>query len=480
MNFDAHHREGQQNRRNWRKTPHESSKRKKKGFWEAARHYVVRTPENGGSPHLLKTNLLFIFLGFVLLSQAALLSGLLNRAVAYLPSFQNMLASVLPGVLSVQTNDYRQENRVGSLKQNALLAEAAQMKADDMAAKGYFAHIGPNNEKPWVWMQKVGYSYAYAGENLAINFVDSSDVTKAWINSPAHKKNLINPNFTETGIGTAEGKYEGKETTFVVQFFASPVGGSKPSPAGTMLAVAKPDADALAKTNTSSTTAASKPVTLAKADAPASTSVPVKPASEGSAIEAASSTLDASSTFATFTASSTENSTGTSTDTASSSVLASAQNPNNPEVLGLESSDPSLGAAAGSIGPAAAQGGFMRMFTTLFVHPKDVAKKVLFGAMVLVSLLLLVSMSHSIAYPMARGAGSASFAGSMPEASVRQLGARPNFISRISHSLLVHKKSAFEVACVLLVMLSVWSLGKTAQLDTVQTSTAIGADSESL
>jgi hypothetical protein len=477
MNFD----ENQDNPKKRENDPSETSETghngannighaRKKGIWYAVKHYVLRTAENGGSPHLLKTNVLFIFLGFVLLSQVALLSGLVNRTIAYLPNFQDMLASVLPGVLSLQTNDYRQENQVSSLKQNAMLAEAAEMKAQDMAAKGYFAHIGPNNEKPWVWMQKVGYSYSYAGENLAINFVDSSDVTKAWINSPAHKKNLINPNFTETGIGTADGMYEGKETTFVVQFFAAPAGGSKPSSTGTMLAdaSAKKDAPAVpavsnnplvvAKVTAHASSTSSSPKTAPQtklADSPSTSSAPIKFAASDS-----SSTPSSSSLFET-SASSTD--TENATDTASSSVLASAQNLNSPEVLGLESSNPS--AAAGSISIAGAQSGFSRILGTLFVHPKDVAKKVLFGAMILVSLLLLVSMSHSIAYPMAQAGASAR---------------QPNFITRFSHSLLVHKKSMLEVACVLLVMLSVWSLGKTAQLDTVQTSTAIGADSESL
>lgn len=65
--------------------------------------------------------------------------------------------------------------------------------------------------------------YQYAGENLAINFYDTNDLIQAWLKSPSHKENLLNPNFEQTGIGITQGRYLGKETTFVVQFFASRV-----------------------------------------------------------------------------------------------------------------------------------------------------------------------------------------------------------------------------------------------------------------
>ena len=42
------------------------------------------------------------------------------------------------------------------------------------------------------------------------------------MNSPAHKANLLKGSFTKVGIGVAKGMYNGRETTFVVQFFANP------------------------------------------------------------------------------------------------------------------------------------------------------------------------------------------------------------------------------------------------------------------
>jgi hypothetical protein len=134
----------------------------------------------------------------------------------------DFLASVLPGVLATLTNKDRAENGIPALIEDTHLSQAAQMKADDMAAKGYFAHVDPEGRQPWYWFDKAGYDYTYAGENLAVNFTDSEDVEEAWMNSPTHHANIVKEQYTRIGIGVAQGTYQGKDTTFVVQFFATP------------------------------------------------------------------------------------------------------------------------------------------------------------------------------------------------------------------------------------------------------------------
>ncbi len=134
----------------------------------------------------------------------------------------SQFATVISSTLVTETNSYRANNNETSLIVNSMLTKAAQMKAEDMAVKSYFSHIGQNGEKPWFWFDKVGYKYSYAGENLAVDFTESEDVTTGWINSAKHKANLLNTNFTEIGIGIATGTYEGHQTTFVVQFFGKP------------------------------------------------------------------------------------------------------------------------------------------------------------------------------------------------------------------------------------------------------------------
>ncbi len=55
-----------------------------------------------------------------------------------------------------------------------------------------------------------------------MNFFDSSAVADAWMRSPAHRANVINPHFTNIGIGVAKGVYQGKDSVFVVEFFGTP------------------------------------------------------------------------------------------------------------------------------------------------------------------------------------------------------------------------------------------------------------------
>jgi uncharacterized protein YkwD len=134
----------------------------------------------------------------------------------------DLISAVLPSVLVDMANSDRAEAKLSSLTINPKLVEVAQMKADDMASKSYFAHNTPDGKTPWYWFDKAGYKYKYAGENLAVNFVESEDVEKAWMASPTHKLNILGRNYTEVGIATSTGIYQGKQVIFVVVMFGRP------------------------------------------------------------------------------------------------------------------------------------------------------------------------------------------------------------------------------------------------------------------
>ena len=133
------------------------------------------------------------------------------------------MAAVLPAVLASLTNEERQAQNLIVLTTNPTLVKAAELKAKDMATKSYFAHTSPEGKTPWYWLNQVGYKYQYAGENLAVNFTDSKDVTNAWMNSPTHKANIVKDKYTEVGTGIANGVFEGREAVFVVQLYANPL-----------------------------------------------------------------------------------------------------------------------------------------------------------------------------------------------------------------------------------------------------------------
>ena len=138
----------------------------------------------------------------------------------------NQFAAVVDSVLVDMTNTDRAAYNLGGLTVNDKLVAAAQAKANDMATKSYFAHTSPQGLDSWYWFKQAGYDFQHAGENLAVDFSDSADVERAWMNSPSHRDNILNGKYTEVGIATASGFYQGHATTFVVTMFGSPRIGS--------------------------------------------------------------------------------------------------------------------------------------------------------------------------------------------------------------------------------------------------------------
>lgn len=174
----------------------------------------------------------------VALALAVLIGGLAAseraRDLAVSEPAPNLVASVLPGAVVALTNEERGDKGLGSLKASALLSQAAQLKANDMAAKSYYAHVSPDGTIPPAWLNKVGYTYQAMGENLVIDRTSSEQVVSAWMGSEAHRENILNPQFTEIGIGIAHGRYKGQDTTYVVQMLARPVAGAVPAPKKTV------------------------------------------------------------------------------------------------------------------------------------------------------------------------------------------------------------------------------------------------------
>jgi hypothetical protein len=180
------------------------------------RKIFIPHESNEGEPHIFRDASVEIFL-FVAIIGFVLAVG--HRIVV---RETNMLAAIYSSALIDMANADRKVANLSELRTSPLLEKAAALKADDMASKGYFAHYSPDGLSPWYWMRQAGYAYVYAGENLAIDFYDSADVNRAWMNSPTHRANLLNGRYTEIGIATRQGTYQGRPTTFVVQMFGSP------------------------------------------------------------------------------------------------------------------------------------------------------------------------------------------------------------------------------------------------------------------
>ena len=131
----------------------------------------------------------------------------ISLAVAFLFSTQIAFASEInQDNLINLINQERNTRGIGSLKINADLNQAAGLKSKDMINRDYFDHYA-YGLSPWDFISMSGYNYLYAGENLAMDFNTSEGIVKAWMNSPAHRDNILNPDFTDTGLGIVKGEY---------------------------------------------------------------------------------------------------------------------------------------------------------------------------------------------------------------------------------------------------------------------------------
>lgn len=139
----------------------------------------------------------------------------------------------------VLTNSERAQAGLTPLVENALLARAAQLKAEDMAQYAYYAHVSPDGKTPEYWIGRTGYSYRIIGENLVVNRIDAESVVSAFMGSSGHRANILRADFTEIGVGVAEGTYKGRDAIFTVQMFGDQYVAPVPSKASAPVTTVK-------------------------------------------------------------------------------------------------------------------------------------------------------------------------------------------------------------------------------------------------
>ena len=98
-------------------------------------------------------------------------------------------------------NNYRTQNGLNSLTSQSQLTAAAQRHSLDMGCNFFMSHTGTDGSDPYARIVASGYPVNWWGENVAAGYATPDAVMAAWIASPPHNENLLNPNFTEIGIG---------------------------------------------------------------------------------------------------------------------------------------------------------------------------------------------------------------------------------------------------------------------------------------
>ena len=120
-------------------------------------------------------------------------------------------------------NQERVKAGLGSLTQNDILEAQATQYACEMIQGAFFGHVNPLTGTYLTdRSEEFGYDYRKVGENLAA--VPPEDCTPQavmdyWMSSPSHRMNILEPDFTEIGIGIRTG---GEFGTYWVQEFGYP------------------------------------------------------------------------------------------------------------------------------------------------------------------------------------------------------------------------------------------------------------------
>lgn len=114
---------------------------------------------------------------------------------------------------------------------DAELVDAAGKHSDWMIAQDVFSHTGAGGSSAAGRVTAAGYGWTAMGENIAYiggaeaAVLDEADVRRLHtnlMNSAPHRANLLNPGFTEIGIGLSQGDFQGYPAVMVTQDFGTP------------------------------------------------------------------------------------------------------------------------------------------------------------------------------------------------------------------------------------------------------------------
>jgi uncharacterized protein YkwD len=103
-----------------------------------------------------------------------------------------------------QINHQREARGIATLKLSQELLPLARYYSWRMAEEKFFAHTDPEGRTVKERVSEYGIKWQVLGENLAysngyINPVAAS--MHGWMDSPGHRKNILDPSFNQTAIG---------------------------------------------------------------------------------------------------------------------------------------------------------------------------------------------------------------------------------------------------------------------------------------
>lgn len=110
------------------------------------------------------------------------------------------VAADAPQSVLASINAVRAKAGCGPLKFNKALMAAAQGHARNMAEQNFFSHRDKTGRGITGRVRSQGYRYGMVAENIAAGQESPGEAVQAWLDSPGHRKNILNCKYRETGI----------------------------------------------------------------------------------------------------------------------------------------------------------------------------------------------------------------------------------------------------------------------------------------
>lgn len=180
-----------------------------------------KTLRNINSRHLVKSFCVVVILMTLILSASMLIKINTSQievkgAASKSSSITNMTKAIptkailsdYENQIAVLINNVRVENGLNALAADETLTNIAKTRSGDMVARGYLSHYTPEGTNVFNLIKGSGFSYRYAGENLAQSqpaSIGSPDAfLNAWLNSPSHRANILRAQYNKIGVGMIE------------------------------------------------------------------------------------------------------------------------------------------------------------------------------------------------------------------------------------------------------------------------------------
>jgi uncharacterized protein YkwD len=118
---------------------------------------------------------------------------------AELPSEQELFEAEVVEL----TNAERANALCGAVHTDDRLAAAARAHSEDMVERDFFDHVNPDGDGPGERASAAGYDW-WASENIAWGYRTAEDVVAGWMNSPGHRRNILDCDVVAVGVGVAD------------------------------------------------------------------------------------------------------------------------------------------------------------------------------------------------------------------------------------------------------------------------------------